>query len=128
MWETTKMLRYYLDKYHLFDASSGSLGMDDVYGNRPSAFRQHLEQHLEGHGWCRIHFHAIGPGLTDPQLYDQHLTIDVTLPPTWIAGEVKTRRSSTHEVSVPTVAVSDGRILRFQVLPITATYVIERRL
>ena len=63
MWETTKTLRYYLDKYHLFDASSGSLGMDDVYGDRPSAFRQHLERHLEGNGWCRIHFHAIGQGL-----------------------------------------------------------------
>ncbi len=60
-WETTRTLRYYLDKYHLFDASYGSLGMDDVYGNRPAAFQQHLDRHLAREGWCRIHFHAIGP-------------------------------------------------------------------
>ena len=59
-WETTKPLRYYLDKYHLFDASSGSLGMDDVYGNRVAAFREHLRRHIERGLWCRIHFHAIG--------------------------------------------------------------------
>ena len=33
-WETTRTLRYYLDKYHLFDASGSSTGMDDTYGNR----------------------------------------------------------------------------------------------
>lgn len=57
--ETTRPLRYYLEKYHLFDASSGSLGMDDVYGNRVAAFREHLERHIEGGLWCRVHFHAI---------------------------------------------------------------------
>jgi hypothetical protein len=62
-WETTRTLRYYLDKYHSFDASSGSLGMDDVYGNRPAAFHRQLERHLTEGKWCRIHFHAIGPGL-----------------------------------------------------------------
>jgi len=61
-WETTKTLRYYLDKYDLFDASSGSLGMDDVYGNRVEAFRRHLERHIERAGWCRIHFHDVGEG------------------------------------------------------------------
>ena len=61
-WETTKTLRYYLDKYHLFDASAGSLGMDDVYGNRVDAFRRHLERHIERAGWCRIHFHDVGEG------------------------------------------------------------------
>jgi hypothetical protein len=59
-WVTTKTLRCYLDKYHLFDASSGSLGMDDVYGNRVAALRQHLKRHIEGAGWCRIHYHSIG--------------------------------------------------------------------
>ncbi|MCR4412804.1 MAG: polysaccharide deacetylase family protein [Thermoguttaceae bacterium] len=61
-WETTRTLRYYLEKYHLFDASSGSLGMDDVYGDRVAAFRQHLARHLERGLWCRVHFHAIGQG------------------------------------------------------------------
>jgi len=32
VWETTRTLRYYLDQYHLFDASGSSTGMDDTYG------------------------------------------------------------------------------------------------
>jgi hypothetical protein len=184
-WETTKTLRYYLHTYHLFDASSGSLGMDDVYGDRPSAFRQHLEQHLEVGGWCRIHFHAIGQGLntseanfraamesakkhasnlwiagmadiykyqtarqaarlgieaetahrallklscfTDPQLYDRNLTIDIALPPAWSQGQVKIKQTGIHEVSVDTLAIPNAKTIRFHVLPITSTYVVERR-
>lgn len=61
-WTTTRTLSYYLDKYMLFDASSGSLGMDDVYGNRVAAFRQQLERHIKRGGWCRIHYHSIGDG------------------------------------------------------------------
>lgn len=183
-WETTKTLRYYLDKYCLFDASHGSLGMDDVYGNRASAFRQHLQRHLETGGWCRIHFHAIGPGLntsdanfraameiakeyesdlwiagmadiykyqterqattlriraesprrallavscfTDPKLYDQPLTIELTLPPTWTQGEVKVKQVTPRELSVPPVAAPDAKTVRFSVPPIHATYAIER--
>ena len=183
-WVTTKTLRYYLDKYHLFDASVGSLGMDDVYGNRPAAFRAHLGQSIERGRWCRIHFHAIGEGLgaseehfraaleiakqhepelwiagmadihkyqaeraatgleieketprrlllklscsTDPQLYDQPLTVEIALPSTWSAGEVKIKQAGTREGNVATVAASDGRTLRFHVPPITAAYVIER--
>ncbi len=65
-WTTTRPLLYYLDKYHLFDVS-GSLGMDDTYGNRVAAFREHLERHLERGGWCRIHFHSIGDGLASTE-------------------------------------------------------------
>jgi hypothetical protein len=65
-WETTRTLRYYLDKYHQFE-TSGSLGMDDVYGNRVAAFRRALEQHLERGLWCRIHYHYIGDGLSSSE-------------------------------------------------------------
>ncbi len=65
-WTTTRPLRYYLDKYHLFDVS-GSLGMDDTYGNRVAAFREHLQRHIERAGWCRIHFHSIGDGQASSQ-------------------------------------------------------------
>ncbi len=140
-WETRKTLRYYLDKFHLFDASSGSLGMDDVYGDRVNAFRQHIERHIERNLWARVHFHYIGDNLssseehfraaldiakkhekdlwiaglsdiykyqterraatltveksntnsvalklscsTDPKLFDQPLTIEVSLPKSW---------------------------------------------
>ena len=61
-WTTTRTLRFYLDKYHLFDASSGSTGMDDVYGNRVAEFRRLLERHLERGGWYRVHYHSIGNG------------------------------------------------------------------
>jgi peptidoglycan/xylan/chitin deacetylase (PgdA/CDA1 family) len=67
IWETTRTLRYYLDKYHQFDASSGSLGMDDTYGNRVAAFRTMLEQHIERGLWCRIHYHYIGDGLSSTE-------------------------------------------------------------
>lgn len=60
-WTTTRTLRHYLEKYHQFDIS-GSLGMDDVYGGRVDAFRQHLEAHLERGLWARVHHHGIGEG------------------------------------------------------------------
>ena len=63
-WETTRTLRHYLDKYHQFDASSGSLGMDDSYGGRVDAFRKALETHLSRGLWCRVHYHYIGEGLS----------------------------------------------------------------
>lgn len=66
-WETTHTLRYYLDKYHQFDASQNSLGMDDSYGNRVDAFRQMLQQHIQRSLWCRIHYHYIGEGLSSSE-------------------------------------------------------------
>jgi hypothetical protein len=81
-------LRYYLHKYHLFDASAGSLGMDDVYRDRPAAFRTSLERHIERGLWCRIHYHAVGGNLNSSEanfraalgIAKQHA------PSLWIAG------------------------------------------
>ncbi|MCP5559876.1 MAG: polysaccharide deacetylase family protein [Verrucomicrobiaceae bacterium] len=66
-WDTTRTLRYYLDKYHHFDASENSTGMDDSYGNRVENFRRILEQHLQRGLWCRIHYHYIGDGLSSTE-------------------------------------------------------------
>lgn len=66
-WETTRSLRYYLDKYHHFDASENSTGMDDSYGNRVENFRRILQQHLQRGLWCRIHYHYIGEGLSSTE-------------------------------------------------------------
>lgn len=181
-WETTRTLRYYLDKYHLFDASSGSLGMDDVYGNRVSAFRQHLERNMETQGWCRVHFHYIGEGLssseanfraaldiakeheselwiagmadiykyqqerraakldlhgesstraalqltclTDPELYDQPLTIELTVPDSWSAGRPTVTDAGGAAISV---RATPGRpaMFRFDVAPADAAYLIK---
>lgn len=65
-WTTTKPLRYYLDKYSLFHVG-GSLGMDDVYGNRVAALREHLAKHIERGLWCRAHFHSVGDGLASTE-------------------------------------------------------------
>lgn len=60
-WTTTRTLRHYLEKYDQFEIS-GSLGMDDVYGDRVEAFRKHLESHLGRGLWARVHYHGIGEG------------------------------------------------------------------
>lgn len=86
-WETTRALRYYLEKYHQFD-TSGSLGMDDVYGNRVAAFREHVAKHLERGLWCRVHFHYIGEGLSSSEAHFR-AALDIAKehePNLWIAG------------------------------------------
>jgi hypothetical protein len=63
---------------------------------------------------------------TDPELYDQRLTIDIALPSTWPRGEVTIKQTGTRQTSVATVASPDANTIRFHALPITAVYVIER--
>ncbi len=184
-WTTSHTLRYYLDKYHQFDASSGSLGMDDAYGNRVDAFRGHLERHLESRGWCRVHFHYIGEGLssseanfraaldtakaheaslwiagmadiykyqlerscsslslgesregrfrftlswqTDPELYDQPLTIEITPPKSWPVERVGVRDAQGEAVVLRQAKNAGRAVLRFDVPPRTAQYTIELR-
>ncbi len=65
-WVTRNPFSYYLDKYHLFNVS-GSLGMDDVYGKRVDALERHLLNTIAGNGWARVHYHAIGPGLSSSE-------------------------------------------------------------
>ena len=184
-WTTTKTLRFYLDKYHLFVAS-GSTGMDDVYGNRVATFRRLLENHIERGLWYRVHYHYIGKGLssseenfraaldiakehesdlwiagmadiykyqterrgakleienndarqttlkvwcsTEPELYDQSLTMDVTLPKSWATERVVVRTHKGQEIETRKVSTSDGAVLRFDVRPTDAEYTIEKTL
>ncbi len=65
-WTTTRPMRHYLDSYCLFYVA-GSLGMDDVYGNRAAALREHLAGHIERGLWCRAHFHSVGDGLASTE-------------------------------------------------------------
>jgi len=60
-WTTRGPLQHWLDKYRLVPIS-GSLGMDDVYGNRIAALERHLVRHIERGVWCRAHYHSIGEG------------------------------------------------------------------
>ena len=184
-WVTTKPLRYYLEKYHSFNVT-GSLGMDDVYGDRAAALRQNLMRHMERGLWCRAHFHSIGQGLsaseehfraaleevkthasdlwiagladvykyqeerkaaklsvtsansgqavvqlscgTDPELYDQPLTIEVALPPSWLNGEVKvTKTGGSSGGAIKFTRASEGRAIRFDVVPVNATYIVKKK-
>jgi hypothetical protein len=185
VWVTTKPFRYYLDKYYLFNVS-GSLGMDDLYGNRVAAFDRHLTRHIERGLWCRAHFHAIGDGLstseehfraamelvkrhesdlwvagladvykyqqerraarlsvdpvssskaaiqlscgTDPGLYDQPLTIEVSLAPSWLPDQVMvTKGDGSAAVPARTAQTSGKQLIRFDVAPTDGVYFVERK-
>ncbi len=182
-WETTRTLRYFLDKYHLFDASGSSTGMDDTYGNRVENFRHMLEQHIERGLWYRIHYHYIGEGLssseanfravldiakeheaalwiagmaeihkyqterngsslalvsseprrlafrlsclTDPELYDQPLTIEVMAPTSRPPERIAVKDTEGQRIAVRTAQTSGQPVWRFEVAPRAATYTIE---
>ena len=97
-WETTRTLRYYLDKYHQFDASQNSTGMDDSYGNRAANFRRILEQHIERGLWCRIHYHYIGDGLSSSEA-NFRAALDITKEhhsDLWIAGMADIHKYQTE--------------------------------
>ncbi len=115
-WETTHTLRYYLDKYHQFD-TSGSLGMDDVYGRRVAAFREHVEAHLERGLWCRVHFHYIGDGLSSSEA-NFRAAVDLAKEyqsNLWIAGMADIHRYQTERsASKLTLRRSDFQRLTFQ--------------
>jgi peptidoglycan/xylan/chitin deacetylase (PgdA/CDA1 family) len=116
-WETARTLRHYLDKYHQFDASSGSLGMDDSYGGRVQAFRKALESHLDRGLWCRVHYHYIGEGLSTSEA-NFRAALDIAKEHQerlWIAGmadihEYQSERSTCRLVRVR----SDSRSLGFK--------------
>ncbi|NOX53444.1 MAG: hypothetical protein GXP27_03200 [Planctomycetes bacterium] len=186
-WVTKRPLRYYLDKYPAF-LVTGSLGMDDTYGNRVAVFRQQLERNLLPNrlGWFKVHFHSVGKGCasseenfravleiikehqsqlwiagladaykclterrgaklaieslgphrlalkltctTNPELFDQPLTLVLSLPTSWLPDRVRVTHSEGESVPVRTVAAAKGRAsqLRFDAFPRDTTFFIER--
>ncbi|HRH94752.1 MAG TPA: polysaccharide deacetylase family protein [Prosthecobacter sp.] len=116
-WETTRTLRYYLDKYHHFDASSGSLGMDDSYGGRVEAFRKALETHLQRGLWCRVHYHYIGERLSSSEA-NFRAALDIARQhqdKLWIAGMADIHKYQTERnASKLTLVKADERSLTFQ--------------
>jgi hypothetical protein len=120
-WETTRTLRYYLDKYHQFE-TSGSLGMDDTYGNRVAAFRRALEQHLERGLWCRIHYHYIGDGLSSSEA-NFRAALDVAKErqsDLWIAGMADIHKYQTERNAAKlTLQESGPKRLSFQLTCLT---------
>lgn len=129
-WETTRTLRYYLQKYHLYD-SSGSLGMDDVYGDRPAAFRVHLKRHIERGLWCRIHYHAVGENLGASEanfraamdIAQQHAS-DL-----WIAGMADIHKYQAERQSAKLEIVGEsGRRVLLKLLCFTDPKLYDQRL
>jgi hypothetical protein len=117
-WETTRTLRYYLDKYHQFDASGNSTGMDDSYGNRVENFRRMLEQHIDRGLWLRIHYHYIGEGLSSSEA-NFRAAMDVAKahqPNVWIAGMAEIHKYETERNAAGLTPVrSDATRLEFQI-------------
>ena len=115
-WETTRTLRYYLDKYCLFE-TSGSLGMDDVYGRRVAAFREHVEAHLARGLWCRVHFHYLGAGLSSSEA-NFRAALDIAKEhqsDLWIAGMADIHKyQMQRNASKLTLQQSDSQRLTFQ--------------
>ncbi len=116
-WETSRTLRSYLEKYHQFDASSGSLGMDDSYGGRVEAFRKALETHLARGLWCRIHYHYIGEGLSSSEAHFR-AALDIAKQhqdKLWIAGMADIFKYQTERNAAKiTLVKSDAKSLTFQ--------------
>ena len=122
LWETTHTLRYYLDKYHQFDASQNSLGMDDSYGHRVDAFRKMLERHLQRGLWCRIHYHYIGEGLSSSEA-NFRSALDITKKheaSLWIAGMADIHKYQTERTGAALSLVKSGdRQLLFRLICLT---------
>ncbi len=116
-WDNTRTLRYYLDKYHQFDASSGSLGMDDSYGGRVEAFRKALETHLQRGLWCRVHYHYIGEGLSSTEA-NFRAALDIAKQhqaKLWIAGMADIYKYQTERNAAKlTLVKSDAKNMSFQ--------------
>ena len=118
-WVTSRTLRYYLDKYQLFDASQNSTGMDDSYGNRVENFRRILEQHLARGLWCRIHYHYIGDGLSSSES-NFRAALDIAKQhqdKLWIAGmaEIYKYQAERDSAAVSWVS-SDSHQVTFKLL------------
>jgi len=121
-WETTRSLRYYLDKYHHFDASENSTGMDDNYGNRVENFRRTLQQHLQRGLWCRIHYHYIGEGLSSTEA-NFRAAMDIAKQhhaDLWIAGMADIHKYLTErDAAKLTLIKSDAQQLSFRLTCVT---------
>lgn len=121
-WETTRTLRYYLDKYHQFDASGNSTGMDDSYGDRVGNFRRMLEQHVERGLWLRVHYHYIGEGLSSSEA-NFRAALDVAKAhrsALWVAGMADIHKYQTGRDSARlTLLGSSATRVEFRIAPQT---------
>ena len=122
-WETTRTLRYYLDKYHLFDASRK---LDRAWTTRTAIastnFRSMLEQHIERGLWYRIHYHYIGEGLSSSEA-NFRAVLDIAKEheaALWIAGMADIHKYQTERNGSSLALVSsEPRRLAFRLSCLT---------
>lgn len=129
-WTTTRTLRHYLETYHQFE-SSGSLGMDDVYGGRVEAFRKHLESHLERGLWARVHYHGVGEGegASEANFRAALKIAKEHRDRFWIAGMAEIHRYQTaRDGSRLALIEGDGKGLEFRVETTTNPALYDRPL
>ena len=122
LWETTQTLRHYLDRYHQFDASANSTGMDDSYGNRVENFRRMLGQHLERGLWFRVHYHYIGENLSSSEA-NFRAALDIVKAhedELWVAGMADIHKYQTERInSSLSLVEANDRLLMFRVTCLT---------
>ena len=63
---------------------------------------------------------------TKAELYDQALSVEVTLPESWAREGVLVTDSNSEKLDVRTVPTSEGTVLRFDVRPTDGEYTIEK--
>ncbi len=59
---------------------------------------------------------------TDPELYDQSLTIEVTVPPSWPPDRVAVKDEENRSMTARVAQVGTESIIRFDVAPRNRTY------
>jgi hypothetical protein len=64
--------------------------------------------------------------LTELELYDQPLTLDVTIPKPWSTERVVITDHNAKKVHLRTVSTPDGSVLRFDVRPTDAEFTIKK--
>jgi hypothetical protein len=65
---------------------------------------------------------------TDPELYDQPLTIEVALPGSWPPEEVMvTEPDRLGVVALRTTQAPGRRLIRFDIAPVNGVYIVERK-
>lgn len=62
---------------------------------------------------------------TDPELYDQPLTIEVAPPKSWAPDRIAVQDAQGKAIAVRTMQAGDRVVLRFEIVPRTADYTIE---
>lgn len=91
----------------MYSAERESAGLE-IHGGKPEAVALRLS--------CA----------TNPELYDLPLTVQLTLPAGWPADKLRVRAANGHAIPTRNAAADGKALVRFDVQPISADYVVSR--